>query len=427
MRLSKLLYYLSYLFILSFIISGCGNKRNPTGGPQDIDKLAVLATSPVEYGDISSGLLEISFSKPVDRNTLANSIYIYPPVPNKKISLDRENIKIRFYEPLKQNTNYFITLTKRLKDLRGNSLESNQTLIFSCGKLATNRLAGTIEYEEPTDKILPVELSLYSPDSLLVLNGILKGNVYVIDNLNLQKHILRTYIDKNLNGRYDLGTEPYFEGISADSYPASLNIRMAYADTTLPKINKIKVVSNRELLIELSEDVVDISNISIKSKESTLPISYQLFEFNKISLLTAKMDSTDYQLTLTGVKDRKNNISSKLESNFKAKPAPDTLAPQITFTNPRNGASINTLSPILEIRFDEIIPKTNIKAKLLCGNKEIPLKQLTTTGYIHRFQPTTELENYKSHILLITTETTDFSGNHLKNNYELQFLPILRK
>ena len=84
MNLSKALSRLCYLLILMVIISGCGNKKSPTGGPQDIEKPTVLATSPIEFGDISSGVIEISFSKPMDKNSLANSIYIYPPVQIKK-------------------------------------------------------------------------------------------------------------------------------------------------------------------------------------------------------------------------------------------------------------------------------------------------------------------------------------------------------
>lgn len=427
MRFSKTFICLFFLLIILFLISGCGNKRSPTGGPQDIDKPVVLESSPAEFGDISSGDIEISFSKPMDRNTLANSIYIYPPVQNKKITLDGANLKIHIKEPLKPDTNYFITLTKRLKDLRGNTLEKNQTLIYRNGKLATNRIAGTITYEEPTDKGLPLELTLLSADSLLVLSSVIHGGAYAIDNLNPQKHILRTYIDKDFNGRYDFGREPFFEGITDGSSVATLNITMAYGDTTRAKISQVNVLSDRELQVILSEDIKSYDELSIQTKNTPLSIAYQLIEGYIINLLTAKMDSTEYTLTLTGVKDKKDNISNKLETKFKVRPVADTLAPKIIFTNPRNGASVNTLLPVLEIHFSEIIPKANIKAKLLCGNQEIPLKHLSETGRIHRFQPPKELENYKSHLLIISSETTDFSGNHLKNDYELQFLPLLRK
>jgi len=427
MKLSKTFICLLYLLIIVFLISGCGNKRSPTGGPQDIDKPVVLESSPAEFGDISSGVIEISFSKPMERATLANSIYIYPPVQNKKITLDGANLKIHIKEPLKPDTNYFITLTKRLKDLRGNTLEKNQTLIFRNGKLSTYRIAGTITYEEPTDKGLPLELTLLSADSLLVLSGVLQGGAYAIDNLNAQKHILRTYIDKNFNGRYDFGSEPFFEGITAGSSFSTLNFTMAYSDTTRAKISNVNVLHNRELQVILSEDIKSYDELSVQTKNSPLPIAYQLIEGNIINLLTAKMDSTEYTLTLTGVKDKKDNLSDKLETKFQVRPVADTLAPKITFTNPRNGASVNTLLPILEIHFSEIIPKGNIQVKLLCGNQEISLKHLSETGRIHRFQPSKELDNYKSHLLIITSETTDFSGNHLKNNYELQFLPLLRK
>ena len=46
-----------HLLILMVIISGVEIKE-PTEGP-DIEKPTVLATSPIEFGDISSGVIEI--------------------------------------------------------------------------------------------------------------------------------------------------------------------------------------------------------------------------------------------------------------------------------------------------------------------------------------------------------------------------------
>lgn len=420
--------YLLGFMLLSFTLMGlsaCGSKRNPTGGEKDTTRPEVLATLPSEYCDISTGIVEISFSKPMDRNSLANSIYIYPPVQNKKVSLDGSTLKIKLNETLKQDTNYFVTLSTRLKDTRGNALERNQTLVFSNGKLSNNRVAGNIIYEEPADNGLPVDLSLFSADSLLVYANRLNGTVFVVDNLNTGKHILRSYIDKNLNGRYDFGLEPFFEDATDGSRQANLDVNLAYADTSKARIKSVNVISNRELQVLFTEPVVRFQTINISSTKP-LEIDYNLIENNRFSILTAPMDSIKYKLYINGVVDKKGNETEPLEYQFDGGKKTDSTAPFITHTNPRNGASVNTLSPILELHFSEIIPAGAIYVKLITGTDEITLKQLSSTGRIHRFQPTKDLLNYRSHTLIVLSNTKDYSGNKLEKDYELQFLPLKR-
>ncbi|MBP7310716.1 MAG: Ig-like domain-containing protein [Candidatus Cloacimonetes bacterium] len=414
-----------YIAILLVFMSGCGSRKSPTGGPQDVDKPTVLASLPAEYGDISKGTIEISFSKEMDKGSLANSIYIYPPVEKRKISLDGATLKIKLNEALKQDTNYFVTLTTRLKDVRGNALAKNQTLIFSSGNLLDNRIMGAITYEDKSDMGLPIELSLFSPDSLLVLSTELRGGIYILGNLNPQKHTLRAFIDKNLNNRYDFGADPYFEGSSDGAKVATIDLQMAYADSSMPRIKKIVQLSNRELSVELSEAIKGFREIKISGTDSP-KLVHKILEEDKISILCAPLDSTEYTLELSGAEDKKGNVAEELKLKFRFTAAADTLAPRISYTLPRNGASVNSLSPILELHFSEIIPEENIAVKLFMGSREVPIKQLSGTGRIHRFQATEELDNYKAYILKVLPSTSDFSGNKLKEAFELNFLPLKR-
>ncbi|MDD3236424.1 MAG: Ig-like domain-containing protein [Candidatus Cloacimonetes bacterium] len=427
--MQKLIGYVSILLIASimlFSLTACGSKRNPTGGAQDSTKPTVLGSYPAEFGDIGKGTIEISFSKEMDKTTLANSIYIYPPVLNKKVSIDKATLKIKLNEALKQDTNYFITLSTRLKDLRGNPLDKNQTLIFHHGESSNYRISGTISYEQTEDKALPIELSLMSPDSLLVLSNRISGESYSIDNLNPQAHTLRAYIDKNQNGRYDFGVDPFFEATSGNTPIASLNMNMAYADSTKPQIRRVQSLSKTELLLFFNKPIKSFQGVLIEGKDK-LRISHQFLEGDKLSLLCAPMDSTEYTVYVAGAEDFKANRSEQLQLKFYCSAIADSTAPYITRTNPRNGASVNKLSPILEITFSELIPPDNISAKLYAGTEEIPLKLLSSIGRVHSFQPTKELINYRQHTLKILKTTTDFAGNKLKQDYELQFLPLNRK
>lgn len=414
-----------YLIATLVIVAGCGNRRDPTGGPVDVVKPEVLACVPAEYGDLGKGSLEITFSKPLDKNSIANSIYIYPPVEGKKISLDGNTLKLKITETLKKDTNYFVTLTTRLKDQRGNALAKNQTLVFKSGELQDNRIAGTIKYENPQDMGLPVDISLFAADSLLVLSKQIIGGAFTIDGLNPQKHLLKAYIDKNLNSRYDYGLEPYCEGWGDGSKISTLELEMAYADSSLPRISKLVQLSDRELRVELSEPIKSYKTLQINGKSSP-DIAFDILEQDKITVLCSKLDSLEYTLLITDAMDNKGNKADKLESKFRYAAQPDTIAPAVSWSNPRNGASVNSLNPILELYFSEVIPGENLKVKLYAGTKEIAVKQLSATGRVHRFQAVKELDNYKAYTLKVLPETRDFSGNKMKNGFDLQFLPLKR-
>ena len=405
---------------------GCGNKRNPTGGDLDTEKPVVLATYPAEFEEIVDGTLEISFSKPMDRNSLANSIYLYPPVQNKKFILERSTLKIKLNEALKPDCNYFVTLSTRLKDLRGNSLKANQTLIYRSGKLSTARLSGLLNYEIPSDESSPIATSLFSEDSLLVFTTNLTGKSFALENLNQMPYRLRSYIDKNQNGRYDPGTEPIFEAKTEGREKEVLDQYLAYVDTSFVWINSIDAVSNREIRMEFSEPVASYQQVLVVS-DTILDIKHKVLEKNILTLLTESQDSLRYTISVLGATDLKGNRSDLLQKQFSGSQQKDADPPVITYTNPRNGASVNNLSPVIELHFNEIIPSGSLKLKLVAGKEEIALKVISETGRIHRLLPQKELPNYSTCQLTVLSTTADFSGNKLEQDYHLQFLPIKRR
>jgi len=89
--------------MLSAILQfGCGSKRNPTGGPEDTTKPELLASLPAEFADISEGVIELSFSKHLDKSSVTTGLYIYPLIQNKKVVVERNKITIRINEPLRR-------------------------------------------------------------------------------------------------------------------------------------------------------------------------------------------------------------------------------------------------------------------------------------------------------------------------------------
>lgn len=406
----------------------CGSKKGPTGGLEDLEKPAVLASLPAEYGQIENNRIEITFSKPLDRASVAQAVYIYPPVARKKITAQKSSLLIRFDEELLPDTNYYVILSTRLKDTRGNPLAANQTLVFAHGKLNQLQLSGRIAYEDPGDNGRPVQLTLLSADSLQVRSHTAQGSSYSLAALNPASYLLRAFIDVNGNGRYDFSREPFCEGGVDLLRGANLDLMLAYADSTKPLIQTVTARSPREIEVLFSEPVAKLGEIKILADDdqSELPVLISRLRQNKLTLLTARQDKFLYALELRHIEDRKGNVMPVSRVEFRSLQEPDATPPQVTFTSPRNGTSVASLEPLLELHFSEVIPRSNLQARLLETETglAIPVDILQSDNDIYRFKPRWTLQNYRSYALIVSA--ADISGNALKEEYRLNFLPLMR-
>jgi hypothetical protein len=423
--------HLLLIAIVFFILAGCGSKQSPTGGKADTDKLRLLASLPEEFAEVDQQKIELTFNKSVDQPSFLTGMYIYPPVQNKKIYYESNVITVKFLEALLRDTNYYLTLTTRIKDSRGNALDKNQTLIFRHGVLQNSRISGNISYEKPADNGLPIQLNLVSPDSLWVATRQVSGQSYALEGLNPLAYTLRAYIDKNLNGRYDMEQEPYFEGKTLLQQVSNINFNLVYADTVLPRIKAVKAISNREYEISLNKPIATFQSITLEnmSTRSNIRIFTINHEQDKINLLTAETDSSDLKFIITGLKDGKGNISKKSSLTIAASTKADLTPPRVISSNPRNGSSVADLQPVLEVVFSEVVPVSNFKASLLEveSRRVIPFRVLQSNSTRYQIQPEKPLANYKTCLLTIEETTTDLSGNNLKPAYKFAFLPIQRK
>ncbi|HOT40379.1 MAG TPA: Ig-like domain-containing protein, partial [Candidatus Syntrophosphaera thermopropionivorans] len=158
-------------------------------------------------------------------------------------------------------------------------------------------------------------------------------------------------------------------------------------------------------------------------EESPVLLSY--LEEDKLTLLTASQDAFAYTLELYGVEDKKGNVSPVIKSEFRSSIIMDTEPPQVVYSSPRNGTSVKSLEPILEVCFSEVIPRASIKASLRASETktEIPIEVLQSDSRIYRFKPQKPLQNYRSYVLTISA--TDISGNSMPESFNLNFLPLI--
>lgn len=418
------------LIACALICVSCGSKKSPTGGPEDKERPEVLAMLPAQFSQISD-LIEITFSKALDKTSIAQSIYIYPPITDKNISVADRVLTISIREKLIPDTNYYVTFTPRLKDIRGNSLATNQSYVFTSGQLHDNRLAGTLSFEDRADYNLPVNINLFSSDSLFVMSHSVQGGAYAIDGLNPAEYIVRAYQDKNRNSLYDFGIEPWFESKLTVRQVTNLDMQLAYADTTKPVIRTVAARSNQEIVIGLSESLKSMGKITIRNIENRfeLPILITEFHQNQLTLITAPQDSATYAVEIENMLDNKGNVNPISALRFQGTRKKDVTAPEIIATLPRNGTSVNSLEPLLEITFSEIIPSGGLKATMTAteSNQDIPIKVVSSDSRVCRLRPVRPLTNYRSHTLMISGQTEDSSGNKLAKDYLLVFLPLVRQ
>lgn len=419
------------ILICLALLTGCGSKRKPTGGEQDLLKPSILSTSPAELGDISGKIIEIDFSKAMDKASLPNAIYFYPPIKNKQISISRQTLKIEIKEDLQPDTIYFITLSTRLKDLRGNALDKAETLLFKNGNPKTAKLSGLIDYEQKEDIGQPVRFTLYSADSLLVMMRELSGTAYEIPALAPGTFRARAYIDKNQNGRHDENLEAFFEDTFELKQLGTLDLKLAYQDTTTAQIRQVKQHSPHELEIVLSKKIENYEGLVIQSKEQAEPLAiwHEALIGDRLQVLTAAMDSTNYRIRINKLQDAKGGISPQTSLNFKPGIFEDKEAPRLMSSYPRNGGTVNSLKPELQLVFSEIISAQNLKVTLIESDskKEIPIKIEAIKGRSITLIPQKEMANHRSHTLIVSDKTVDSSGNRLGAESRILFLPIFRR
>ncbi|MDD4224181.1 MAG: Ig-like domain-containing protein [Candidatus Cloacimonetes bacterium] len=416
------------LLAAALLLLSCGSKKAPTGGPEDLQRPSVLSSLPAEFGQITDGRIEINFSKPLDKSSVTQAVYIYPPIQDKKITVDKSTLLIRFNEDLRPDTNYYVTVSTRLKDIRGNALPENQTLVFAHGDLNQFQLAGTVSFEDEADSSLPVQLRLLSADSLNVLSSVSRGPAYLLETLNPAPYLLRAYIDKDRNNRHDPDSEPFFAASLNLGRSQNLDIQLAYADSTKPVIKLAQARHQREVEILFSEPLAGYDAVTLKRLDTggELPILITSLAGDKLTLLTEIQDAQTYRVEIRGARDVRGNLKALDKADFSSSQILDTTPPKVLASSPRNGTSVNTLEPTLELRFSEVIPASAIKASLKAAesNTEIPFNLSGENTAVYTFKPSQPLQNYRSYVLSVSA--ADISGNKLVEDYKLNFLPLLR-
>ncbi len=416
------------LLIFLLILSGCGNKENATGGPEDTEKPAILNVYPAEYSDLTGKNPEITFSKPMDTSNFNTGLHIYPEIISKRYRWEDNTLILEIQEQLLPNTNYFFSFTENLKCYHNNPLEEQYDITWASGELNDFKISGNFLFEDVEDSKSEVRLSLFSADTTLIKVRSFTTS-YSFETLNTTGHFLRAFIDKNKNKRLDIEKEPFAEENVEARPVVTVDLFLAYSDSTAPALIRINPLYVDELDLVFDENLVNMETVHIltDSLRQALRIKRWRIKDDQLKVFTAEMDTVDYKLFVTGAEDKKGNIAKVDSLVFASVTKKDTIAPQVLKIEPRDGSSVTTLRPEIKVTFSEVLFREDAKAWLTeteTGLK-FPLKAVSGDNEIIVFQTLTKLNNYNSY--RISLEAQDPRGNVLTGFESSVFLPIVRE
>ncbi len=416
----------SLLLLSSIIIFGCGKAKSPTGGPQDKEALKIVSIFPDHYGSLSDKEIEITFNKEVDKASSLSAFRFYPPLESFDVKTDDNVITLLIKEQLLPDRNYFLTISSILKDTRNNLLENNITYTYSNGKLQDSRLFGDIIYTEEEDKALEKKFILLDQDSVTVFVRNFTNDYYDIDGLEYRPYILRSYIDKNNNGRYDIEKEPYFEKNIDSLKTAKVDILLSYADTSRVLSQRASAINNSLVEISLSEELIKWDSLSVRNEadSTSFPYTSSILENDKLYIITPVQDTLEYRVSIFGLRDKNENLTQVSRINFKGSTKIDSLALELTEFTPKNGSTVTDSKPQISLRFNKIVLSKDIKASLKENetNKEIDFDIIASNSFIANIIPKNKLKNFNSYTFTLKEETQDFLGNKLKEALEINFM-----
>lgn len=323
----------------SIIWNGCASKGSPGGGPVDKTAPQITYTFPsadsVNVKDLS--VINVHFSEPIEESSIANNIFISPPLAIESEWQSDSELNINIIDSLKENQTYVIVFGAKIKDIRNNKMASSYQLAFSTGpKINEGTVSGRVygaarntsvtlfAYELKSDSI---DFTKNTPDYVSQSDG---KNRYKLRYLREGHYRIFAVDDKNNDLRIDINQEnigiPYRDVIidSTKLLFEQLNFRLTKIDTLAPRIAYIRPLSHTQIDVVFSEKVKldSLSQLVIQDSitgqvKNVLTVSENIESDNILEVYTQKLDSGKvYTCATHGIKDSSGNVSVDTSLSF---------------------------------------------------------------------------------------------------------------
>lgn len=260
---------------------GCASASPPPGGPEDHAPPRLVRITPDSNAvNVTEKNVTFYFDETVnDRATgaqeLTRRFLISPSDGDVRVSWHRSRIEVRPHQGFRPNTAYSVTLLPGVADLRGNSLKSGATVVFSTGpSIPTGSVSGTV-FDWLAERPAPLALvQAVTPDSTLYFAQSDSTGSFTVRPLPPGRYLMRAIADQN--GNRALDRNEAFDTLTVTvPLTTPIELRLALRDTIAPRL--VTVASNDSVSLRLTFDrpldptqAVSLESFRLLSADSTV-------------------------------------------------------------------------------------------------------------------------------------------------------------
>ena len=231
------------LAIVVPVAAACAVSEAPSGGPEDRDQPAVVATVPAadSTGVDPASPIAITFGENMTRARVERLVTIQPPITFDRVEWQGRTLVIKPQGGLLRDTTYVVQLKPGYRDRHGVTATQSREFAFATGaSLDTASIAGQVLFRrEPTGKAV-VRCFRVPRDTAFVPEAARpdretttgQDGGYRLRYLpsNDARFVVMAYVDQNGNGTFDRPGEPFT--VLADT---------VFLSPTVPRVDDVRI------------------------------------------------------------------------------------------------------------------------------------------------------------------------------------------
>ncbi len=381
-RFIRHLFQLSLISILMLAWAGCANPTSPDGGPKDVTPPEIVGIFPEPNSvGVKTLTIRFSFNKHVDRNSFQQSLFISPVIPDLEYVWRGRDVELKFYDSLRVNTTYSVTVGSDVHDTRERTRMSDSfTLAFSTGpEIDIGVIGGRVIDREPAgiyifaflladsvhaDTLNPAEVE---PD-YITQSG--TDGSFRLPYLRFGTYRILAVRDQFRNRLYDRLNDAYGVyrndiSITEESPEYSgVIVRVHKPDLTEPFVSRVTADNRSRIVVRFSKQMdpdfaVPETFTIVHASDTTevLPVyavSARRQTPTEFFLFTEAQDTVEYVLTIsTDAADRFGNVllPDSRRTVFRGNPEKPGAPAGIDYLFPANNSTQIHLDPEIAIQF----------------------------------------------------------------------------
>lgn len=261
---------------------GCASASPPPGGPEDHAPPQLVRVAPdTNAVNVSAENVTFYFDETInDRGSgaqeLARRFLISPSDGSVRVSWHRSRIEVRPHDGFRPNTAYNVSLLPGLSDLRGNTLKSGATVVFSTGPTIPPGVINGVVFDWAAERPAPLALvQALTPDSVLYLGQTDSVGTFAVKPLPPGRYLVRAVIDAN--GNRGLDRNEAFDTLTVVvPLAAPIELRTALRDTIPPRLATVTASDSVALRVTFDRPLEPSQSISLEmfvlAGEDSVPI-----------------------------------------------------------------------------------------------------------------------------------------------------------